>query len=179
MASAQLSGCDKTPHGTDAWRAYSGHRMVATKTAAIGPKRTYARVAVCVLFCGCASSEAAAAAGRPGDAGPFAVEMSESAQLRVEVRTEPDQPPTRGLSTVTLEITDAMSGEPAVGLELAVVPWMPAMGHGTSVKPAVEAKGDGVYEVSRVNMYMGGEWDLRITISGTVTDRATLHFSIR
>jgi hypothetical protein len=133
--------------------------------------------ALSLLFWGCASSEVVA--GHPGDAGPFAVETSESAQLRLEVHTDPDQPPTRGVSTISLEISDAQSGEPVKGLELAVVPWMPAMGHGTSVKPAVNAKGDGSYEVSRVNMYMGGQWDLRIAISGTVTDRATLHFSIR
>jgi hypothetical protein len=105
--------------------------------------------------------------------------MSESGQLRLEVRTGPDQPPTRGVSTVSLDITDATSGGPSDGLELAVVPWMPAMGHGTSVKPAIEANGNGHYTVSRVNLYMGGKWDLRIAISGAATDRATLHFSIR
>jgi hypothetical protein len=105
--------------------------------------------------------------------------MSDSGKLQIEASTGPDQPPTRGVSTVSLDISDATTGEPADGLEVAVVPWMPAMGHGTSVKPAVEAKGNGRYVVSRVNMYMGGKWDLRITISGAATDSATLHFSIR
>jgi hypothetical protein len=133
-----------------------------------------------LLLCGCASSGSNAGASAPQvDAGPLAGVMSDSAKLRIEVRTGPDQPPTRGVSTVSLDVADAQSGEASDGLELTVVPWMPAMGHGTSVKPAVEAKGNGQYIVSRVNMYMGGKWDLRIAIAGTATDRVTLHFSIR
>lgn len=144
--------------------------------------------AISLVFFGCASSEQATkAAGSAGagsssvtvDAGPLPAVMSDSGHLRFEVRTGPDQPPTRGVSTVSLQITDASTGEPADGLALTVVPWMPAMGHGTSVKPAIDAMGDGAYEVSRVNMYMGGKWDLRIAISGAATDSATLHFSIR
>jgi hypothetical protein len=113
------------------------------------------------------------------DAGAYGEVMSESGALRFEVRTGPTQPPTRGVSTVWLAVSDAASGEPTTGLELTVVPWMPAMGHGTSVKPAIEAAGDGQFVVSRVNLYMGGKWDLRIAISGAVTDRATIHFAIR
>jgi hypothetical protein len=113
------------------------------------------------------------------DAGPYGEIMSESGALRFEIRTGPTQPPTRGVSTVWLTVSDVESGEPATGLELAVVPWMPAMGHGTSVKPAIEAVSDGQFVVSRVNLYMGGKWDLRIAISGAVTDRATIHFAIR
>jgi hypothetical protein len=56
---------------------------------------------------------------------------------------------------------------------------MPAMGHGTSVKPATEPMGNGTYVVSRVNFYMGGKWDLRTSISGALTDHVALHFSIR
>jgi hypothetical protein len=128
-----------------------------------------------LLLMGACSSDVSS---MPADAGPWFV-ASQSGALQFEVGTSPEQPPTRGLSTVSLEITDAQSGEPKDGLELTVVPWMPAMGHGTSVKPAIDAVGGGQYVVSRVNMYMGGAWDLRIAISGAETDRATLHFTIR
>ena len=140
-------------------------------------------LSACLLLCGCAGSSPAGDEGARADsvvdAGPVAVVMSDSEQLQIEVHTGPDQPPTRGVSVVELDISDAQSGDPVDGLALTVVPWMPAMGHGTSVKPQVEAMGDGVYLVSRVNMYMGGEWDLRTSISGTLVDHATLHFSIR
>lgn len=113
------------------------------------------------------------------DAGPFDTVASQSGALEFAVHTGPDQPPTRGLSTVSLDITDATTGEPRDDLDLTVVPWMPAMGHGTSVKPSIDAEGGGRYTIGRVNMYMGGAWDLRIAISGAETDRATVHFTIR
>jgi hypothetical protein len=142
-------------------------------------------VAILLFTLGCAGSGPTDTANGPiaplADASiaPYTIATSESGALRVEVRTTPDQPPTRGLSTIALDISDAKTDAMQGGLELQVVPWMPAMGHGTSVKPAVEARPDGTYVVSRVNMYMGGQWDLRISTSGTVTDRVTLHFSIR
>jgi hypothetical protein len=124
------------------------------------------------------------AASPQGDAGPFGSVTSDNKALTLEVRTGPDQPPTRGLSTVELDITDANSGDAKDGLELTIVPWMPAMGHGTSVKPVVAADGGGHYTVSNVNLYMGGAWDLRIAIAngpdaGDDADHATVHFKIR
>lgn len=112
------------------------------------------------------------------DAGPIAVVTSEGKLLQLQAYTAPSQPPTRGLSTVSLEISDATSGQPQDGLTINAVPWMPAHGHGTSIKPVVAAKGGGVYEISKVNMFMGGKWDLRLTFSGAISDRVTLHFSI-
>ncbi|HEY2733834.1 MAG TPA: FixH family protein [Polyangiales bacterium] len=119
-----------------------------------------------------------------GDAGPFGSVTSDSKALTLQVRTGPDQPPSRGISTVEFDITAADSGEPKDGLELTVVPWMPAMGHGTSVKPVIAADGGGHYTVSNVNLYMGGAWDLRIAIAngpdaGDDADHATVHFKIR
>jgi hypothetical protein len=145
-------------------------------------RRSARQLALAGLLClsACASDDSAAA-GSVGDAGPFGTIASESGALSIEARTGPDQPPTRGLTTIDLDIADAQSGEPKDGLTLTVVPWMPAMGHGTSVKPALEAVGGGHYVISNVNMYMGGAWDLRIAISAAdaEADRATLHFKIR
>jgi hypothetical protein len=143
-------------------------------------RRSACGLAGLLCLVGCSSADSAA---HPvGDAGPFGTITSESGALRIAARTGPDQPPTRGLSTVELDIADAQSGEPKDGLELMVLPWMPAMGHGTAVKPKLEAVGGGRYLVSNVNMYMGGAWDLRIAITtgdAEPADRATLHFQIR
>jgi hypothetical protein len=45
---------------------------------------------------------------------------------------------------------------------LTVVPFMPEHGHGSSVRPAVSAKGNGVYVVSNLYFPMPGVW--RVTI---------------
>jgi hypothetical protein len=152
---------------------------VAASPIRIRVRRSSCGLAGLLCLAACSSGETAARA--VGDAGPFGTITSESGALRVEARTGPDQPPTRGLSTVELDIVDAQSGEPKDGLELVVLPWMPAMGHGTAVKPKLEAVGGGHYLVSNVNMYMGGAWDLRIAITSADAepDRATLHFQIR
>ena len=60
------------------------------------------------------------------------------------------------------------------GVDVKLVPWMDAMGHGTSITPAVTAEGDGQYLLTDVSLFMPGAWSLRFTFSGPVNDRATL-----
>jgi hypothetical protein len=91
--------------------------------------------------------------------------------LKLAVYTDP-QPPTEGSLSVRYVITDATSAQPVDGLSLSIVPWMPAMGHGTSVVPSVSAGGGGVYNLSNVYLFMPGQWQLRTAISGAVTDSA-------
>jgi hypothetical protein len=177
-----LIACDISPHVADVRRAYAQQAMDAFRIRQ-PVRRSACQSALAGLLClGACGSDTGDTQRPVGDAGPFGTIVNESGALSIEARTGPDQPPTRGLSTVELDIIDAHSGEPRDGLELTVVPWMPAMGHGTSVKPALEAVGGGHYVISNVNMYMGGAWDLRIAISAAdaeAADRATLHFKIR
>lgn len=177
-----MTACDISPHATEFPRAYAGQAMNASSIRLEVWRSARHWALAGLLSLGACASDDSAAARSVGDAGPFGTIVSESGALSIEARTGPDQPPTRGLTTIDLDIVDAQSGEPKDGLELTVVPWMPAMGHGTSVKPALEAVGGGHYVVSNVNMYMGGAWDLRIAISAAdagAADRATLHFKIR
>ena len=132
--------------------------------------------ALCLLVLGCSADPALPS--DVADAGPEAVALSDGQLLQMVVYTTPDQPPTRGLSTVIMHVTDAKTGAPQDGLQVAALPWMPAHGHGTTIKTAIEAKGGGTYVISRVNMFMGGKWDLRLSFSGSVNDRAALHFEI-
>jgi hypothetical protein len=71
--------------------------------------------------------------------------------------------PVRGNHTVQLVLTSA--GAPADGLALTIVPWMPAMGHGTSITPTVTPLGGGAYQLDDVNLFMPGLWELRTTIA--------------
>ncbi len=120
-----------------------------------------------------------------GDPGPVAAEpastvTSESGGYRVSVHSAPDAVPTRGVNTLQLVVTRATDGAPAAGLELEVVLWMPAMGHGASVKPSVHAETEpGVFTVTNVNLFMPGLWEIRTTIGGSASDHVTPTFEIR
>lgn len=136
--------------------------------------------ALSLLVLGCSSETSGAAGGGAGEtfpAEPLATVTTEPGGLSIEVRTAPEQPPTRGLVDIELVVTSA-DGEPMDGLDLAVQPWMPQMGHGASTKPMIEAKGGGHYVVSDVALFMPGSWELRTSIAGPMNDRATLNFQI-
>jgi hypothetical protein len=108
---------------------------------------------------------------------PLTTLHSDASALTIEVRTAPEQPPGRGVVSVEYRVTDK-DGAPVDGLTLEVVPWMPDMGHGSSVKPIVTAEGGGRYVVSNVQLFMPGRWELRTTTFGPVEDRATPSFQI-
>lgn len=111
-------------------------------------------------------------------AAAFATIDTQEGKLRIEVRSAPEQPPTRGTSTIEFSIVDASSGKPVDDLTLGVVPWMPVMAHGTSLTPIVSPSGQGKYTVSNVNLFMPGQWELRTLISGKVADRAAPSFQV-
>jgi hypothetical protein len=63
---------------------------------------------------------------------------------------------TRGLNAVRVERAESPRS-------LELVPWMPAMGHGTSVVPIVERDATG-FVVSNLALTMPGTWELRCTL---------------
>jgi len=86
-------------------------------------------------------------------------------KLELEVRTAPAQPPTAGLDGVEVVLTDPQTKAPVDGAQIALVPWMPLMGHGADVTPLVQPMGKGHYVLTNVDLYMPGEWQLRFQIS--------------
>jgi hypothetical protein len=108
---------------------------------------------------------------------PYAVLTSHAGKLTIEVRTGPSQPPVRGNSDVQLVVRD-VDGAAVEGLAIEATPWMPAMGHGTSVVPHAASEGSGKYALRNVSLYMPGRWELRTTFSGVVTDAATPTFDV-
>lgn len=107
----------------------------------------------------------------------MAVITSDEGKLTIEVRTGPAQPPVRGRSDVQLTVRDAQ-GAFVDGLSLDATPWMPAMGHGTSVEPVPVGHGDGLYSLRNVSLYMAGRWEVRTKFSGVVMDSATPVFDV-
>jgi hypothetical protein len=121
---------------------------------------------------GCASSAPAESTNPPVfPADPLTSVVSTDGVTRVEVRTAPAQPPSRGVVDVELAVRD-LEGAPMSGLSLDVVPWMIAHGHGASSSPTVVDEHDGRYWVRDVDLFMPGAWDLRVQISGAVHTQA-------
>jgi hypothetical protein len=124
-----------------------------------------------LLLIGCGGGAGASPAVPAFEGEPGQAVVSDSGALSIGIRWSPD-PPVVGLvaaELTTVDVRDAAQ-EPASGLSLAVVPWMPSHGHGTSVVPAVEETAPGIYVVTRLNLFMPGEWQLRTTISGPIDD---------
>lgn len=104
---------------------------------------------------------------------------SDSGQLSISVRSAPDQPPTRGNVSLELSISDAITGEAQSGLELKAVPWMPAMGHGTSIQPTISEVSPGTYQLRNLVLFMPGTWQIRTELAGLAIDHVTPTFEIR
>jgi len=101
---------------------------------------------------------------------------SDSGALTIAVWFAPD-PPSTGSDAAQIAFTDA-NGVAVSGLDLSVVPWMPAHGHGTSVNPTVTESTPGVFVATPLYLFMPGSWELRMTIGGTVDDTAKASFEI-
>ena len=129
--------------------------------------------ALSILLATVVSACSAGDAAAPPDSfsgAPLVTVATDAGKANIAIRTSPS-PPTRGVNTIELSITDA-HGAPVDGLTLTIVPWMPAHGHGASVKPSLTPLGHGVYLAHDVDLYMPGRWELRTTLSGPIEDRA-------
>jgi hypothetical protein len=125
--------------------------------------------ALCLAACG---SEQPTISSPPLDfSGPSAQTVtSSSGQLTIGVRWSPDVP-VRGSDAAELTFLDA-AGNPLDGLTVSIVPWMPAHGHGTSIQPLMTSPSPGVQVASPLYLFMSGEWQLRMTITGAIDDSA-------
>jgi hypothetical protein len=100
---------------------------------------------------------------------PLSTFTSDGKDLDIELRTAPEQPIHVGPgSEGELRITDATTGDPIDGLEIAVTTWMPVMGHACSPVPVkVEPQGQGTYLLTPLLASMKGACELRLTFSGS------------
>ena len=125
------------------------------------------------IGCGSAAGDGATVLSGPptfAEAGPPAVTVATtSGQLDVAIRWSPASP-VKGSDAVELTILDS-SGAPVDGMSVAVVPWMPAHGHGT-VAPVITRTAPATFVANPVYLYMSGEWQLRMTFTGAFDDAA-------
>jgi hypothetical protein len=81
-----------------------------------------------------------------------------------------------GVNTLDIIVHDK-NDKDVVGADIAVVPWMPEMGHGVFESPVVKERGGGLYSVDNIILIMGGRWELRVKIrKGAVADTVTFNF---
>jgi hypothetical protein len=95
------------------------------------------------------------------------------------IQSEP-APPVKGDNRWTVDVVD-MTGAPLDGLTIEVDPFMPDHQHGTPVKALVTPTGaPGRYQVTPVNLFMAGLWQITIdmkTATG-LRDRAVFSFCV-
>jgi hypothetical protein len=87
--------------------------------------------------------------------------------LTVKLMSSNPGPPIKGNNDWVIAVVDA-NGLPVDGLAINVVPFMPDHGHGTPIKVAVTPMGHGTYQLSPVNLFMAGLW--QVTINMTTAD---------
>jgi hypothetical protein len=137
----------------------------------------------CLLLSGCGSSDAASSAPAcssqsafPSE--PLATVTSNGGALHVELHATPYQPMVAGVGCIELVVTDSTTGASVDDLSVTMTPWMPAMGHGTSVRPVLTPLGEGRYVFTNVSLFMPGEWQLRTQFSGQVNDSVAPTFNV-
>jgi hypothetical protein len=115
---------------------------------------------------GAVTSQASVCAGDPR-ATPYAVGLSAQAMdgaFAVSFVDANPAPPAKGENTWTVKITDG-SGQPMSGATVTVKPFMPDHGHGSSIVPQVTPMGsDGTYQVSLLELFMPGIWQVTFTL---------------
>ncbi|HTR51856.1 MAG TPA: FixH family protein [Kofleriaceae bacterium] len=78
---------------------------------------------------------------------------------------------TRGDYSLQYVFTNTSDGSPVDGLTMTIVPWMPAMGHGTPIIPMITPLGGGAYQLDDVDLFMPGLWQLRTTTTAMQADQ--------
>ena len=95
---------------------------------------------------------------------PITTATSTACGVSFDVYSAP-APLVRGSSSIKL-----VTSTPKDGLAITIVPFMPAMGHGSATSPTVVDQGNGVYVAEDVVMPMPGTWQLRTSIAGACSD---------
>jgi hypothetical protein len=119
---------------------------------------------IAIVVCAAACSAASASPQSFGTT-PVGQATSAACNVQLEAFSAPD-PLVRGPASIEIVATDLATHAPKTGLAIAIVPFMPAMGHGSATSPTVVDHGGGVYVADDVVMAMPGTWQLRTTIGG-------------
>lgn len=128
-------------------------------------------IAAALSLTACGSNQTAVSSPPLSFSGPASDTVaSTTGALSIGIRWSPDVP-VKGSDAAELTFLDA-SGNPVDGLTVTIVPWMPAHGHGTSIQPIMMTESPGVQIATPLYLFMSGEWQLRMMITGAIDDSA-------
>ncbi|MFY2563248.1 hypothetical protein ACN469_36970 [Corallococcus terminator] len=108
---------------------------------------------------------------------PVTSVTSTSGRLRIEVLTD-SVPLRRGPQRFLLRVTEAATGSAIPDTVLAIQPWMPTMGHGLDSPARITRRGTSDFEVTELDLFMPGPWELRLTLTGPVEDTAVVRLQL-
>lgn len=113
-----------------------------------------------------------------GDFDVYEAGMSRQAEpgaITVElVQSEPAPPVVRTDNTWWLRLLDS-EGEPLLGAQLLVTPFMPHHQHG-SAEVVIEELGDGGYKLSPIDLFMPGVWEIPVSITPPDGETSEMRF---
>ena len=87
-----------------------------------------------------------------------------SGTASVTIESATPSSPTKGNNEWIVSVQDAQ-GAPMDGLTIAIAPYMPDHGHGSSITPQIAPLGGGKYDVTLINLFMPGIWTITFTLS--------------
>jgi hypothetical protein len=149
-------------------------RFLGAITLAAGP------LAACATSNGGASTGQASVCDTDPRAETYSAGLSAAATdgtVKVSFVDAMPTPPTKGMNTWTIQLSDA-NGQPMNGATIAVLPFMPDHGHGSSITPQVTPMPTaGNYQVSLLDLFMPGIWDVTFTITPSSGPAETLKFT--
>jgi hypothetical protein len=92
-----------------------------------------------------------------GSEAPVATESSRETSGEMRIEASPTAELVRGANTFSVTVSPD-----DLDTSLEVTTWMPAMGHGASVKPTVVSEKPGIFRVENVVFSMPGTWEVRV-----------------
>lgn len=98
-------------------------------------------------------------------------------RIDVAIMDAQPAPPGRGNNTWTIALKDG-SGKALDGLTVTAKSCMPKHGHCATVVPTITPKGGGLYDLTPLDLYMPGYWQITIATTGAVTDQAVFDFCV-
>ncbi len=89
-------------------------------------------------------------------------------------------PPTKGTNEWTIQVLDG-ADKPIDNATITVKPFMPDHGHGSSIVPqSTWMKSNGTYDITLVNLFMPGVWQITFTVQplGGTPDTVVFTFCV-
>lgn len=125
------------------------------------------------------SSGASVCAGEAGvqTYSPGMIEAGVAGHLKLAIMDATPAPPGRGNNTWMVAVTDD-AGKPVDNATLSAKSCMPKHGHCATVKPVITPMGGGNYQLTPLDLFMPGLWQVTINVAGTQTDQAVFSFCV-